>query len=563
MFRKILSYCTLPLVLFLSNSSGISGPQTPAKSADARTSILEKMVVASGSVSLDLNLDRLNGTRSDSQEAKRDSFRFEVNPNSFFSVRVLNDVMRGAEPGSMGLIAKNSKVLPDPLSASSNQLVIERTAPSEPYELVVRDGKTGFVFFNVEGNLYDYDAAMHAVSIHNGRLLISEELATKLGRPADAGMSVGEIAVTATVYPMEITTYVNGAIKSSVMPPRPSNGPNGAAVPGPDIIVGSVQGLQQYGSAAGQVGLGIGTTSCNNGLETIHFYELPNQDHSVVTQNLYRMSGGATNNDRMEQIGGAWVKHTFGASQDDECSFGCDPFPNDTELGVGCSDTYASSQNASQTDHVGALGSRAWVNPFTGFFPSNPRPETHAGHVHTGTSHRILVNSTDLNTTMNPGATYYAEVQYDSPHEYAWCQTHAGECNMYNNASYRRYNVSGTTSFSFAAVGSTVRMTPATGAWAGATSSTVEPEPGVDGRAFVVYKVSGPVGGIYHYEYAIHNQNLDRSVQSFSVPLGCGVNVSNIDSTLRLTIPDFQTTELSTTPALATHHGQRIKISTP
>ena len=86
----------------------------------------------------------------------------------------------------------------------------------------------------------------------------------------------------------------------------------------------------------------------------------------------------------------------------------------------------------------------------------------------------------------------------------------------------------GTTSFSFAAVGSTVRMTPATGAWTGATSSTIEPEPGVDGRAFVVYKVTGPVAGVWHYEYAIHNQNLDRSIQSFSVPLGCGITVSNV-----------------------------------
>ena len=157
-----------------------------------------------------------------------------------------------------------------------------------------------------------------------------------------------------------------------------------------------------------------------------------------------------------------------------------------------------------------------------------PRPENHTGHIHTGTSHRILVNASDLNTTMNTGATYYAEVQYDSPHEYAWCQAHAGQCNMYNNASYRRYNVTGTTSFTFSAVGSTVRMTPATDAWTGATSNTIEPEPGVDGRAFIAYKVTGPVAGVWHYEYAIHNQNLDRSIQSFSVPLGCGITVSNI-----------------------------------
>lgn len=525
------SFFVAVLLLFLSSSPGETASQVPKEGGDGRTVTLERMAVASGNVTMDINVDRLRGVRSEAQDAKPDQFRFGVNANYFFAVRVLNDVLRGPEPGSMGLTWNNSRALPEPLNASSNQLVVEKVAPTEPFDLVVRDGKTGFTFFNIEGNLYDYDAIGQLLSIHNGRLLISEELANKLGRSKEAGTVVGEISIKVSVYPIEITTFVNGAVKSSIMPPRRARdpqGPDGAGVPGPDIIVGSMQGLQQFGSAPGQVGLGIGTTSCNNGDQPVHFYELPNTDHSVVTQNLYRMSGGTTNDDRFEQIGGAWVKHTFGASQDDECSFGCDPFPDFTELGVGCSDTYASSQNASQTDHVGALGSRAWVNPFTGAFPSNPRPESHAGHVHTGTSHRILVNISDLDLGLNVGATYYAEVQYDSPHEYAWCQTHPGQCNMYNNASYRRYNVSGTTSFSFAAVGSTVRMTPATGAWTGATSSTVEPAPGVDGRAFVVYKVTNPSPGVWHYEYAVHNQNLDRSIQSFSVPLGCGAAVSNI-----------------------------------
>ena len=35
------------------------------------------------------------------------------------------------------------------------------------------------------------------------------------------------------------------------------------------------------------------------------------------------MSGGASNSDRFEQIGQAWVKHTFGADQFDDCGFGC------------------------------------------------------------------------------------------------------------------------------------------------------------------------------------------------------------------------------------------------
>ena len=144
------------------------------------------------------------------------------------------------------------------------------------------------------------------------------------------------------------------------------------------------------------------------------------------------MSGGPNNNDRFEQIGESWVKHTFGADQDDECNFGCIPWPDSTQLGVGCSDPYTAPENA----FYSLLGSRAWVNPFTGAFPSSAR--NHTGHTHTATSHRVLVAKSDLDTTQNTGATYYAEAQYDTPQEYAWCQAHPGQCNMYNNASYRQ-----------------------------------------------------------------------------------------------------------------------------
>src|SRR5436189_4040067 len=139
----------------------------------------------------------------------------------------------------------------------------------------------------------------------------------------------------------------------------------------------------------------------------------------------------------------------------------------------------------------------------------------------------MLIESNDLNQTLNQGATYYAELLYVTPDEYAWCQTHAGECNMYNNSSYRKYHVNGTTSFTFAPVGATVRMTIPINAWTGAGINPIEPVPGVDGRAFITYKVTGPVAGVYHYEYAIYNQNLDRAIQSFSLPIGNG-SLSNL-----------------------------------
>jgi hypothetical protein len=50
----------------------------------------------------------------------------------------------------------------------------------------------------------------------------------------------------------------------------------------------------------------------------------------------------------------------------------------------------------------------------------------------------------------------------------------------------------------------------------------------VDGRALIAYKVTSPSPGVWHYEYAINNQNLDRAIQSFSVPVGSGVTVSNL-----------------------------------
>ena len=38
---------------------------------------------------------------------------------------------------------------------------------------------------------------------------------------------------------------------------------------------------------------------------------------------------------------------------------------------------------------------------------------------------RVLVEVDDLNTTLNQGATYFAEAQYVAPSEYTWCQAHS------------------------------------------------------------------------------------------------------------------------------------------
>lgn len=484
---------------------------------------LQKMIAANGSVAVDLDLNRLNGKRT--RQTRTSTLRFDVENNSFFTVLVFNNELRGPLPSSMGLIPQNSVALPAKLGGSFQNLVVENIAWGEQSDLVIRDGKNGFTFFTIEGSLMEFDPTNNQLSVREGRVLVSKDFATALGRPSDAGTVVGQITINATMRPIEITEFVEGEVKSETMPAM--NEPLAGTVPGPDVIVGDLTGLAQFGGSSGtQVGLSVGTDSCNFGTVNLNWFANPANDHPVIPQNMYRMSGGTDNTERFEQIGQSSVKHAFTALTNNICNLGCNGVGG-SQLGSGCSDPYSASLNSGPN-----LGSRAWINPFTGFYPRNDSAtpnNTHTGHSHTGPSHRILTEIADLNTSLNPGATYFAEGQYVTPHEYAWCQANPTQCNMYNNVSYRQYSVSGTNSpFSFTPVGSTQRTKTAISAWTGATTVNLNPAPGVDGIGTLAYKVTNPSPGVWHYEYAIYNMNIDRAIQSFSVPVGNGATINNV-----------------------------------
>jgi hypothetical protein len=534
----------LPLVLLLASPRGDSrNPATNKTHGSGDTGTLQKMIVENGTITMQLDLNAFNG--SGSLVARPIVLHFAAGANSFFPLLVFNDLLRGLEPGSIALALQNSSSagviplrqgyggqdvpgysLPGALAASLKRLTLEKLPSGQGFDLAVRDSNTGFTFFNVEGHQYNYDAAVQSLTVTGGRLLLSKQFAIALGIPSDVGSATGTISIGAAMRPIEIRQVVHGESKSMTMPPlRGAAGPD-APVPGPDVIVGDLPDVQELGSAGTQVGLAVATTSCNNGDQPVDWFQLPDTDHPVVPQNFYRMSSGANNTERFEQVGHSWMKHTFFALEGDDCGFGCNisSCATGSHLCPGCSDPYDAGLNGDQSQ----IGSRAWVNPFTGNFPSNAND--HTGHAHDGVSHRVRVEANDLNTTLNQGATYFAEAQYIAPSEYTWCQSHPGQCNMYNNVSYRQYNVSGTTNFTFSPLGSTVRMAPAIMVWAGtgATVTQLQPDPGNDGIWFMGYKVTNPTTGVWHYEYALYNENLDRGVQSFSVPLGIGVNISNI-----------------------------------
>jgi hypothetical protein len=360
------------------------------------------MIVKNGSVTMDLDLNGLNpeGFRG-SLVARPITLQFTIGANSFLPILVFNDLLRGPEPGSMALVPAGASAfaqatarqaagysdLPATLAASLGQPVVEKLPLDQRFDLAVRDSNTGLTFFNVEGGQYDYDANARSLTITGGRLLISKEFANALGRPSSAGEVVGKISIGAAMQPIEITQLANGQPQSAMMPAVGTQ-------PGPDVIVGTLLAVEQQGSVGTQVGLAVGTVSCNNGQVDLDWFALPNTDHPVIPQNMYRMSGGASNNERFEQIGQSWLKHAFTALTQNECGFGCNGMGG-SHLGSGCSDPYVASLNGSQT----GIGSRAWVNPFTGAFPSNAND--HSGHNHNGVSHRVLVEVDDLNTTLN------------------------------------------------------------------------------------------------------------------------------------------------------------------
>ena len=102
---------------------------------------------------------------------------------------------------------------------------------------------------------------------------------------------------------------------------------------------------------------------------------------------------------------------------------------------------------------------------------------------------------------------------------------------MFNNFSYRKFSLSGgPTNFTFSPQAPRCEWRQRS-AWVatGATINQSQPDPGNDGIFFVGCKVTDLGGGMWHYEYARLNMNLDRAIQSFTVPLGPGGYISNVE----------------------------------
>jgi hypothetical protein len=316
------------------------------------------------------------------------------------------------------------------------------------------------------------------------------------------------------------------------------------AVAQPDVIVGDMPNFARWtgiDQGGGNIisAYSIATTSCNLGNQTLQWVQSTNQ-HPVIPQNMYRLKT-VSGSKRFEQIGQSWLKHGFCALQGSLCLSGTPSAPNCTpvcggccsSLGLGCSDPYSNTRNGDQS----LLGPRQEVNPWTGSFPY---PFVLGwGVLGNSINKRIQVNNNDMNPALNAGSLYFAESSYVHP-------TEGTNANKNNNYSYRRFLVAGTGTgtpigWNASMTDSTVRTKPAIFAWreygngASGGSGVVDPTVTVTvvddpngGRFVVAHQVTDLGGGTWHYEYAVLNQNSDRSARAFRVPVPDGVALSNV-----------------------------------
>ncbi len=277
---------------------------------------------------------------------------------------------------------------------------------------------------------------------------------------------------------------------------------------GPDVIVGELPSVRNWGSVGSIHAFSVATTSCNKGDATL-LWQSDNPNHPVIGQNLYRVK-----DDRIENVGISWLKHGFLALAGNACGFGCQNPGSGALLGVGCSDPYGSTLNGSHS----RLGPRFEVNAFTGAFLW---PYTDQGAGGNDIYKRLQVHEDDLDPSLNVGATYYIEGHYVTPDD-------ATFGNHMNNASYSEVTVSGTMTLSLS--GGTVREKAAIFAWQteDPTVDIVDVDVAGDGRFYVATKVRDNGDGTWRYSYAVHNLNNHRSAQSFSVPVDASVTVTGV-----------------------------------
>jgi hypothetical protein len=302
------------------------------------------------------------------------------------------------------------------------------------------------------------------------------------------------------------------------------------AVPGTDVNLYDVSNSTIYGRRGpaypnGEVGIGFGHAFCNAGTVHIPWQTSPTTAgqmtdiHFKIAFLLARESNG-----RIVQVSGpnSFVKHSrvtynLGSSQCGTCQTG----PAST-FRLGCYDAYSTGFNGDRFN----LGPPSEIDPWTGSW--NPvgsyfdRGDPAVTGATAGDGVQSLTQSqvssfdtvknrvTVAESELSQAGVFYGQVQLVCEGEPLAARG--------NNLLSERLNFTWSgTAWSTSNAGGPVAGS-VLNRWVGATRNTAGN--GMDdGRFLVAAKVTGPVDGVYHYEYAVHNIDNHRGGASLRIPL--------------------------------------------
>lgn len=306
-------------------------------------------------------------------------------------------------------------------------------------------------------------------------------------------------------------------------------------IPGRDLRLQDTFWIERYRRTGtfpnGAQAIGAWTVVCNPGTSPIPFLAPMNPTHAYIHYLVARESDG-----RLVQISNwAWVKHTFGSSNDPSPCGNClNPGQNYNYVTPGCSDTYANYQ---AVDHFN-LGPPEEVDPWLGTWnpvcsyfdrgnpPVAPAQQcdgvrsldgAQAAALNQAIGSAMKVYDDDLNV---PGAAFYYQSGYLIPFE--------ADALRGDNLGSRRFTATwnaGSGEWDLAD-NSTFQQGTILQRWSGASIDS-NSNGADDGRYYVAVKVTGPVAGRWHYEYAVHNRDNLRGMGAFRIPVCAQAQVSN------------------------------------
>ena len=106
MSKLTLTGLALPLFLLFASPPASApkafGAMKETTEDQAQGGTLQKMIIENGSVTMDLDVTQFNGIGS--MLGTPTTLQFAIAANSFFPILIFNELLRGPEPGSMGLI---------------------------------------------------------------------------------------------------------------------------------------------------------------------------------------------------------------------------------------------------------------------------------------------------------------------------------------------------------------------------------------------------------------------------------------------------------------------------